>query len=162
MQKSYVTARLSLAPLSVADFPFIKELVNTPGWLQFIGNRNVNCEEDAIAYIHKILDNQNVTYWVARLNESLMPIGVVTLIQRDYLEHPDIGFAFLPAHSGTGYAHEATETVIQALPAETANLLAITVPENLRSIKLLERMGFRFDKDLQQDGETLLVYKVRR
>lgn len=162
MESKFNTARLSLNNLSISDAAFIQELVNTPGWLQFIGNRNVNCEEDAIAYIQKILDNQNVTYWVARLNESLMPIGVVTLIQRDYLEHPDIGFAFLPAYSGIGYAHEATETVIQALPAENVNVLAITVPENLRSIKLLQRMGFSYDKELQQDGETLLAYKLRR
>ncbi|MBS1587571.1 MAG: GNAT family N-acetyltransferase [Bacteroidetes bacterium] len=162
MQSTFHTSRLSLKKLSTSDAAFIQELVNTPGWLQFIGNRNVNSAEDAIAYIQKILDNENVTYWIARLKGSLIPIGVVTLIQRDYLAHPDIGFAFLPAYSGTGYAREATEIVIQALQAENASLLAITIPENSRSVKLLQTIGFNFEKELQQDGETLLVYRLWR
>ena len=45
------TDRLTLRPFTNADAGFIVELVNTPGWLEFIGDRNIHTEEDAINYL---------------------------------------------------------------------------------------------------------------
>jgi RimJ/RimL family protein N-acetyltransferase len=162
MQETYITARLSLNKLSVSDAAFIKDLVNTPGWLQFIGNRNVNSIEDAITYIHKILGNKNVIYWVVRLKESGTAIGIITLIRRDYLDHPDIGFAFLPAYHAKGYAYEAATVVLNDAAQQHAVTIAITIKENTTSIKLLEKLGLSFERELVRDGESLLVYSLRK
>ena len=51
MQTNYKTERLLLRSLTLADAPFIFELVNTAGWIQFIGDRNVHNHEDAERYI---------------------------------------------------------------------------------------------------------------
>ena len=106
------TDRLSIGPLLSTDTMFISELVNSKGWLQFIGDRKVHSPEDAAAYIEKINDNPHVTYWVARLKDTGTAAGVVTLIKREYLEHHDIGFAFLPVFAGKGYAYEAAKAVL--------------------------------------------------
>jgi len=156
MQDNHVTSRLSLKGLTLNDAEFIKDLVNTPGWLKFIGERNVKSNEDAVNYIQKILDNPNARYWVVRLIDTSEAIGVVTLIKRDYLEHHDIGFAFLPQHTGKGYAYEATNTILSALEQKT--MLAITIKENTNSISLLEKLGFSFSKQLEQDNEQLQLY----
>lgn len=160
MPVTLTTSRLSLGDLSIADAAFIQELVNTPGWLQFIGNRNVNNIEDAICYIEKILANPNVSYRVARLKDDGTAVGVVTLIQRDYLAYPDIGFAFLPAFTGKGYAFEATETILKGLTQQHPNLFAITIKENDKSIKLLESLGFTFSSSIQNEGETLELFSL--
>lgn len=154
--------RLSLVPLTEDDHQFIYELVNTKGWLTFIGDRNVGSPAAAIDYILKILDNDKVCYWVARLKDSGTPIGVVTFIQRDYLEHPDIGFAFLPQFSGRGYAYEAAKAVLSAVVAseKIPYVLATTIPENIRSIQLLQKIGLSFEREILVGEETLHVYKV--
>lgn len=155
------TAYLSIDPLTTKDKDFIFELVNTPGWLKFIGDRNVRSPEYALEYINRILNNPNATYWTVRIKTDFKAIGVITLIKREYLQHHDIGFAFLPEYSGKGYALEATSAVMQRLVKEETNsvLMAITVKDNFSSIKLLERLGFRFEKMINVEGEELTSYR---
>jgi RimJ/RimL family protein N-acetyltransferase len=153
--------RLSLEPLSFSDAPFIVELVNTPGWIEFIGDRNIHSEADATIYIQKIKSNPNVTYWVVKLLHEPSPIGVITFIKRDYLAHPDIGFAFLPAFGGKGYALEATRAVMNFIAADyEEEMLASTLPSNQHSIRLLKKLGFIFHEEINVDGETLHIYAV--
>jgi [ribosomal protein S5]-alanine N-acetyltransferase len=156
----FVTERLSILPLTKNDGPFILELVNTEGWLKFIGNRHVRSEAEAIAYIDRILGNKNISYWVVKLKENKQSIGIVTFIQRDNLDHPDIGFAFLPLFSNKGYAYEASNVVLNKLIEEKSlsHILATTIPENISSIKLLEKLGLRFEKEIEVDHQKLFLY----
>src|SRR6476469_7277410 len=127
------TDRLILKPLSPDDTEFIHALVNTEGWLKFIGDRNVHSPEDARAYVQKILDNPAVHYWAVSLKNNSHRIGIVTYIKRDYLDHPDLGFAFLPEHAGKGYAFEAAKTVLHFVLQNDGqqNILATTLPANV-------------------------------
>jgi len=79
------TERLSLDALTVEDWGFIQELLNTKGWLQFIGDRNIHSREDAVNYINKTNGTPNFYYWVVRLADTLEPIGIISFIKRDYL-----------------------------------------------------------------------------
>ena len=99
VQSKLETERLLLENLAANDHKFILELLNTEGWLKFIGDRNVHSEADAIAYVQRIMGNPNLNYWVVRLESDKTALGIITFIKRDYLEHPDIGFAFLPKYS---------------------------------------------------------------
>lgn len=164
MQEGYRTARLLLDRLTADDNSFVKELVNTPGWLRFIGDRQVHTPDDAAKYIEKIMSNPAIIYWIVRLSESREPVGVVTFIQRDYLDHPDIGFAFLPQHAGKGYAHEAAQVVLDAALADPAypQVLATTLKDNTSSIRLLEKLGLRWKEEISRDGELLSVYEISR
>lgn len=155
-----ITNRLELKALSKQDNHFIFELVNTKGWLEFIGNRNVNSSDEAIDYIQKIIENPNVTYWVIKLKEEKNPIGVITLIKRDYLEYHDIGFAFLPHYLNQGYAFEAAKEVIKHVFEDVnhTHIQAIVLPSNQSSIRLLKKLGFRLERTIQPNHEQLHVY----
>ncbi|MBO9572779.1 MAG: GNAT family N-acetyltransferase, partial [Chitinophagaceae bacterium] len=138
---------------------FILELVNTEGWLNFIGDRNIRSIEAAEAYIERINNNNDITYWTVYLRDTDTAVGIITLIQRDYLDHKDIGFAFLPEYSGKKYAFEATQVVIEFLVHEP--LLAVTIPDNHRSINLLNKLGFSFSHQVIQNDKPLDVYKMK-
>ncbi len=142
------------------DDQFIFELVNTEGWIRFIGNRNIASCDDARSYIQKILENRNISYWVVQLKDNNHKIGIITCIKRNYLEHHDIGFAFLPGFGNKGYAFEATHAVLQKLiPIQKlTHILATTIPENLNSIKLLKKIGLVFEKEIEIENEILHVY----
>jgi RimJ/RimL family protein N-acetyltransferase len=158
----FKTPRLSLNPLTVNDTEFIRRLVNTPGWIKFIGNRNVNTPEEAIAYTQKLIDNPSINYWVVTRNDDQTAVGVVTLIKHDYLEHWDIGFAFLPDCGKQGFAFEAASAVLHDTLKNPlhSNILAVCVKENVSSIKLLEKLGLRFIKEIQKDDEALNLFGI--
>lgn len=156
--------RLELKPLTGDDYSFIFELVNTPRWLQFIGDRNIRTKDDAKAYILKINENPQIKYWKVALQSKRKTIGIITLVKREYLEYFDIGFAFLPDFEGKGYAAEATRTIMYSVPeiSQDDKILAITTEENHRSVKLLEKLKFCFDGKIETDGKMLLQYSLDR
>lgn len=154
------TERLNLTEVDLIHTSFIFELLNTPGWLAFIGDRNVKSLEDARNYIKKIQDSAVINYWVTSLKETSTAIGVVTYVKRDYLEHWDIGFAFLPQYAKQGYAYEAAKRILkEVLKNPFSNRVVATVlKENIHSIKLLEKLGLTFQEEIQVEEKILLLY----
>jgi RimJ/RimL family protein N-acetyltransferase len=162
------TERLRLRQFELADTEFIIELVNTPGWLKFIGDRNVKTTEDAVRYLQngpmKSYQENGFGLWSVVLKENKRPIGMCGILKRDSLENPDIGFALLPEFIGKGYAFEmALATVNHAnnkLGLKT--LSAIAMPSNEKSIQLLEKIGFTFTKVVSdpKDHAELRLYTI--
>lgn len=159
------TERLVLRKLDVSDADFIVELLNTPGWLQFIGDRNVKTAADAEWYILngpvKSYNTNGFGLYAVSLKDG-RPIGMCGLIKRDTLEHIDIGFAFLPAHSGKGYAYEAAIATLDYARKDLGldTIVAITTQDNVQSINLLKKIGLRFERLIQMPGddEVLMLH----
>jgi len=162
MKLNYTTNRLLLQTLTETDAAFILELVNTAGWIRFIGDRNIKNIDDAVNYIRKILSNPSITYWVVTLKETDVPVGLVTFIKRDYLDHPDIGFAFLPAYNNQGLAFEATKEVLNDLlnSGKYPTILATTIPDNIASINLLQKLGLFFSREITYEGLALKLFCI--
>ena len=144
------TERLRLRRLTEDDAPFILELLNDPDFLRNIGDRGVRSLADARGYI---LDGPVASYERYGFGLYLVelpgagPIGISGLVRREALPGPDIGFAFLPAWRGQGYALEAARAVRRhaAEGCRLDRLLAIVTPGNIASRRLLEKIGFRFE-----------------
>jgi [ribosomal protein S5]-alanine N-acetyltransferase len=162
MQANYETSRLLLNELLQVDAGFIRELVNTPEWIKFIGERNIKTSGDATRYAQKLIDDPAINYWVVKLKDSHTPIGVVTLIKHDYLDHWDIGFAFLSNYTKQGYAHEAVSAILNAALTDSSHsqILAVSIKENSNSIQLLEKLGLQFVKEIQRENEVLLLFGI--
>lgn len=153
-----VTERLILSQLKPEDAPFILELVNEPDWLKYIGDRGVRNLDDARGYIERgpqdMYTRLGYGLYRVELKSDGTAIGLCGLIKRDTLPEVDIGFAFLERHRGQGYAREAAAATL-AYARTTLGLrrvLAITSPGNGRSIQLLEKLGFRYQENLQLAG----------
>lgn len=161
MQNKYSTARLSLEVLTLHDAAFVMELVNTIEWIKYIGNRNINNVEEALAYIQKIIDNPSINYWVVKIRDQKIPVGIISFIKRDYLPHHDIGFAFLNEHKKNGYAFEAATVVLNdaLLNCNHTPVFASTIKENSKSIQLLRKLGFNFYKEIIHENEPLFLFK---
>ncbi len=158
------TERLTLSPLSEKDAAFVAKLLNTDGWIKNIGDRNIRSEKDACEYIQKVNSNPHITYWIVKLKQEGLPIGLVTIIKRDYLPSKDVGFAFLPQFFHKGYAFEATKAVLLALVNSNGLeiILAISLPDNKSSIKLIEKLGLKFEKMINHENSILVVYKASK
>ena len=159
------TKRLTLRHLTLEDDGFILKLLNTPTWLKFIGNKNVYNIQDAKNYLTNgpmtSYKEHGFGLWLVLLKETNTPIGICGLLKREYLENVDIGFALLPDYEGLGYGFEITSATIE----HSRNILlldkivAITDAYNASSIKLLNKLGFHFDrKVITSDKEEVLLF----
>ena len=158
--EQFTTERLQLTLLREEDHDFVLALLNSEGWLKFIGDRNVHSAEDARDYIQKIKNTADLYYWTVRITVSGQAAGIISFLKRNYLDHFDIGFAFLPAFTGKGYAYEAAEKVLSAVRKDHSPVLATTLPGNQSSIQLLKRLGMHFKEEIRNKGISLLVYST--
>ncbi len=146
------TERLVLQQLSTSDAEFLLELLNDPSFIQNIGDRGVRTVEDAHAYLQSgpaaSYTKNGFGLNLVILKSTDEPIGICGLIKRDALDDVDIGYAFLPRHWSKGYAVESTLAVKKyARDVIGLNrLVAIVDPANARSIRVLEKIGFVYEK----------------
>lgn len=161
------TKRLRLRHFVHQDADFIAHLLNTRGFLQNIGDRGVRTPDDALGYLeNEPLSSYRVngfgTYMVTtRLSD--MPVGMAGLTRKAWLPYPDLACALLPEAEGRGYATEASLAVL-AYAVETLKLervLAVAVPANRNSIRVLEKLGFTAAGTIvdPRDGATLSAFE---
>lgn len=149
------------------DAAYFLELVNSPGWLKYIGDRNIHSEEEAEKYLNervmKAYAEHGIGGYTVIERSSGRPIGNAGLYKRPVLEHFDVGYALLPEFHGKGYAYEASSAVMQfAKQKGLKRVHAITVAYNERSIHLLTKLGLKFEKlfRLEGDPEELSLYTI--
>ncbi len=162
--KEIETERLVLHPFTADDAAFVHRLVNEPSFLRYIGDRGVRSLDDARRYI---ADGPVDGY--ARHGHGLMrvvrkadgaAIGMCGVLRRDTLPDPDLGFSFLPEYWSQGYALESARAVLRHARAAPAlgRILAITTVGNESSMRLLDRLGFRFERMITLGGEELRLF----
>lgn len=159
------TNRLIVRELTPRDSSFIFKLLNQPSWIKYIGDKGVRSIEDAEKYIRNgpisMYTRLGFGLFAVELAASAEPIGICGLIKRDELEDADLGFAFLEHFWGNGYALEAATAVMEfAKGLGFTKVVAITTLDNEASVKLLEKIDFRFDRviRLAAGDEALRLY----
>lgn len=150
------TERLVLDELAVdRDELFIFELLNEPGFLENIGDRGVTDLATARGYIEKGPQASYAAHgfglWRVVDKASGEPVGICGLLQRDVLEDPDVGYAFLSRTEGRGYATEAARAAVDhdRKALGLGRIVAITTPENAASQRVLEKIGFAYSGRIQ-------------
>jgi RimJ/RimL family protein N-acetyltransferase len=152
------TERLRLRKVTAEDADFLLELLNEPGFIRYVADRGLRTTADAERYIaEKITPSyaQNgFGFYVVELKTTKTPVGMCGLIKRETLEDVDIGYSYFERFWGQGYATEAGAAVMDygRRVFSLARIVGITAPDNLSSIKVLERLGLRFERMIQLPG----------
>lgn len=162
------TDRLILRHQTVEDAAFMLELWNDPSWIQNIGDRGVRTVEDARASIlngaAEMYAKWGFGFYLTELKDGGIPLGICGYAKRDFLEDPDVGFAFLPRYWGEGYAYEAASAVMEYGKSVLGftRIAAFTSEENEASGKLLEKLGLQFERLIPYPGgeEMVRLYSV--
>ena len=159
------TERLILRRFTVGDAPFLLALLNDPAWIKYIGDRGVRTIDDARANILNVhiatYERLGFGFYLTERKADGTPIGLCGLIQREGLDDVDIGFAFLPQFCGAGYALEAaTATMAYGKNnLKRTRIVSITSRDNASSIKLLEKLGLKYERMValpKIEGEVML------
>lgn len=168
MRRLIETDRLILRELdAAADAEFIFELLNTPKFIKYIGDRGVRSVEQARDFIN---GRYRVSYLVngfglyaVEEKAAGTTVGICGFVKRDYLDHADIGFAFLPQFEGHGYGFESASAMLTYGRAnlDFDRVFAITSPDNDVSGKLLTKLGFAFSRIFTTpEGENLKLFQI--
>lgn len=161
------TERLVISKFTLEDAPFFMELVNSPHWVKYIGQRNIKTitqAKDAIknGHLKSYYENGFGFYKLLLKEENNKPIGTCGLIKRKTLDHVDIGFAMLPEYEGKGFGYESSLAIIALAKKQFKlnKIVAITLEHNINSIKLLKKLGLSFEKYVKpfDDGKELLLF----
>lgn len=165
------TERLTLRQLTLKDAPFIFRLVNEPSWLDNIGDKHIHSIKDAENYIEhgplKSYRENGFGLYLIELKLAIdlrmqassdqtkpTPIGLCGLVKRDELDDPDIGYALVPDYWGTGFASEAAKAIFDysSISLRIKRVVGITSMDNKSSIRVLTKIGLKFDKLIDLPG----------
>ena len=161
------TNRLIISKITLDDAAFFLELVNIPNFIKYIGDRNLKTVEDAKTYLKngtlKSYEDFGFGFYKLLLKEeNNKAIGTCGLVKREQLDNVDIGFAMLPEYEGKGFGYESCIAVLKLAKEQFKlnKVLAITLPTNNNSIKLLEKIGLSYEKRVKpfEDDEELLLF----
>jgi len=102
--------------------------------------------------------------YLVQSNESGAAMGICGLLKRDTLQDVDLGIAFLPEFCSRGFASEAAAAVL-GYGRNTLGLtrvVAVTLPENESSIRVVAKLGFRLEGTvrLAEDERELNLFAV--
>lgn len=161
------TERLYLAEATTKDAGFMLALLNSKGWLEFIGDRQVRTETEAAKYLEeRVISAYAAGFGMYNviLKSTGEMLGMCGLVNRSTVEGIDIGFGFLPQYMGKGYAFESAKAVLSFAKnnLKLRAVAGITMQSNIRSRKLLEKLGLTIAKSYndESDGSPMYLYKI--
>lgn len=159
------TERLTIRELTTEDAEFINRLLNSPKFLEYIGDRKVRSVEQAADFVRDRLRKSYADHgfglYAIELEDGT-PIGICGFVRRETLPGPDLGFAFLPEFERKGYGMESAVAMLDYGQKTLGfdKVLAITSLDNDASGKLLERLGFEYHSEIDSpDGERLKLFE---
>jgi ribosomal-protein-alanine N-acetyltransferase len=136
---------------------FLTHLDSNADVMQFIHTGPLTIEE-ARSYADTTIElaKHNVHFhkWLVEVNYDQARIGWVELAKyrqehrrRDLSDDVQIGYEFAPEYWNAGYATEAARAVVNHVFSTLAldRLVAFARPENTRSVRVLEKLGFAQD-----------------
>lgn len=149
MFHSNAQSRVAIRPIAVADAPFLLEYWSSPS-VNCVANERCNTVAEAehlIASTHL-----GDIHYAACLSDTGEVIGDLFAAREtnhtvDTSDTFGIGWSFNPRFQGKGFAYESATLFIETLFREfgARRLYAYVETDNLRSQKLCQRLGMRFE-----------------
>ena len=155
------TDRLLINRITLDDAGFILKLINDKDWIKNIGDKGIRTIEETEEYIRtrflKAYDEVGFGFYSLILKSDQQIIGIAGLVDREGIDHIDIGYGMLPEFRGKGYAFEATKAIYDYAYEELKlkKIVAIVNPDNTSSIKLLSKLGLEFERMIRFPDEEI-------
>lgn len=163
------TERLILREKTMEDKEELFALHTDPEVQKYTGEsvvESIEVIENALK--RRVRDYKKYGYgrWLVEDKMTKECIGWAGLLYLPEFDKIDIGYRFHQKHWGKGYATEASKAILE-YGFNTLNLdliIAIAMPDNLASIRVMEKIGMKFDKQAPYDEEIIdaIWYKISK
>ncbi|MDB4942817.1 MAG: GCN5-related N-acetyltransferase [Labilithrix sp.] len=161
------TERLVLREMTEADAVSLVALAANPNVLRYIpGEPPLVTEADALAILRTRIFPQYpraLGRWAVEVKATGENIGWCGVKHVAESDEYDIGYRLLEPAWGRGYATEAARATVayarDHLPGE--RVVGKAMPENLASVRVLEKIGLVYEREVVEEGCTWRVYVMR-
>ena len=160
------SSRVAIRQFNLNDADYILRQLNDKAFIRFITDKKVRDLAAAEKYLR---DGPLASYREHGFGLNLVvdsvsctPMGMCGLIKRDELDLPDLGYAFLPQFWGKGFAQEACELVLKQAKEQLnlKNIVAVTMPDNDASIRLLKKLNFSLKGTISLYGSNNFYFEL--
>ena len=154
------TQRLTLREINKEDITALYELIfSDKDVVKYTFGKNNIAEQEIYEYVKQI------GLQVLESNNTKEIIGLAGILPCSYLQEDDYEFGFILAKKfwGLGYASEIGRAQIESIKNSLAQNRAIATvsPENIASIKCLEKLGLKYEKTIITDRGKKLIYLIK-
>jgi len=152
------TKRLKVRESTIEDVEEFYRIYQEPVITRYMEGLFPQKEEEKAymeAYIRQIYGFYGYGLWTVVLKESGRVIGRAGLSVREGYELPELGFVIEAGYQGQGYGAEVCTAILEYAREELSfeKVQALVKKENLRSKRLLARLGFLFEKRVIEKNE---------
>lgn len=167
--QAITTDRLLLRPFKEEDAHGLFELDSNAEVHRFLGNRPVKDIEEVmkvIRYIQQQYHDFGIGRWVVEDKSSGKFMGWaglkwITEAINGQVHYYDLGYRFIPAYWGKGYATEAAGAWLDyaKVKLKAGKIYAMTDSQNLASQNVLGKLGFITQQNFVHEGMVHLWFE---
>ncbi|MES2555632.1 MAG: GNAT family N-acetyltransferase [Bacteroidota bacterium] len=158
------TERLILREMTPDDAQFAFDLNSNPEVVQYTGDGPFDSVEQAREFLENYSDYQRNGFgrWGVVLKETGKLIGWCGLKRDRETGEVDLGYRFFQENWNKGFATEASIACLEIGKTNFGleRVIARARKENPASYKVMEKLGFTFEKDYLEDDETWVLYAI--
>lgn len=166
MLPEFLTSRLKIRPINRNDGSRLFQLSNNPNVMKHInGGKALSREETEKDLQNRLKALTDVLgYWMIETIEDQEFVGWIALKKLDQTEKIEIGYRLLEEHWGKGYAAEAASELLNYAfrILKLKEVVAIALEENVRSLRVLEKLGMTYQKKARFYGFKCCYYELKR
>ena len=161
------TERLLLRPFCADDQDAYAAMCADPDVMRYLGEGKPLSREDAWRNLAMIIGHWTLRgfgMWAVEERATGVLLGRVGLFYPDGWPGQEVGWTLAREHWGKGYGLEAaTASLDHAFHTlRWQRAISLIDPDNKRSIALAERLGERFERDVEIRGRRTLLFGIER
>lgn len=158
------TQRMRLRRLRFQDLDSLCLLESNPDITKFTSMRVPQTREQTQTRLERHLLKQKawepLGIWIAEDKNTHQFVGWFMLVPNEQNEY-ELGYMVLPQYWGFGYTTEICAVILDfALKTGLKKIIAKTDHQNYASIRVLEKLKFKEDKNAQDKSEKRFVFEA--
>lgn len=162
------TERLLFRRYIEEDLPFLRQLVEDPDVMRYIGDGQRKDEQYARSLYMRMheqyrnFDDYGLHMLIHReTGERIGHAGIVAQVIDDCFEI-EVGYWIHPRYWQQGYAYEAAAALTHYATEECGieRLVSMMMKGNIASMRIAEKNGFTHEKTIVADGHEVYIYSL--
>lgn len=160
----FTTARLRAERLTAEHLPELRRMHLDAEVMASLGGPREQSE--TVAYLERNLQHwadYGFGLWIVResRNNQIAGRAVLRHLQLEDQDEIEVGYGFYPDYWGAGFATEIAAECLRLAREELGltSVVALTHPENLRSHRVLAKVGLVYEREISYDGHQHALFR---
>lgn len=158
------TVRLKLRHFTPEDFDDLFRLYTDPEVMRYLSPRTREQTQASLCKHIQHWQEQNFGMWAVIDKQTSKMIGRCGLGFLENTPEVELGYVFDKSYWNMGLATEASKATLKYGFEEVKleRIVAIAKPENIASVRVIQKVGMKYEKNAHHYGVDVVYYAVSR